>query len=85
MRCNAINMLRQAAAAIDPEQDAFGYAYMLGEFSSHLAQVRDGAISWDDFAEFYCLTKRDRPKAPLPNELSCWPADVLVPMRRIRR
>jgi hypothetical protein len=83
MRCNAINMLRQAVQAIDPERDDFGYAYMLGEFSSHLAHVRNGEISWEEFAEFYCLTARDRPQPPVKRELSRWPADVLVPLRRI--
>lgn len=85
MRCNAINMLCQATQAIDPERDDFGYAYMLGEFSSHLSQVRDGQISWEDFAEFYCLTERGRPKPPVIRELSRWPADVQVPLRRIVR
>ncbi|PHP18757.1 hypothetical protein CG471_15930 [Sphingobium sp. IP1] len=59
MRGNAINMLRQAARAIDP--NAIGaYDLMLEQLSLHLADLRDGKQSWAEFAEFYCLTERDR-------------------------
>ncbi|WP_416464014.1 hypothetical protein [Sphingomonas sp. VDB2] len=60
MRCNAINMLRQAARAIDPRKDVGAYAFCLGEMAQHLQQVRDGQFQWEDFAEAYCLTERDR-------------------------
>ncbi|WP_287002330.1 hypothetical protein [Sphingobium sp.] len=59
MRVNAINMLRQAARAIDP--NAIGaYDLMLEQLGLHLADLRDGKQSWAEFAEFYCLTERDR-------------------------
>jgi hypothetical protein len=60
MRVNAVNMLRQAAHAIDPDKDVGAYEFMLGELSQHLAMVRDGQHTWDEFAEAYCLTERDR-------------------------
>lgn len=63
MRVNAVNMLRQAARAIDPERDVGAYGFMLEELSQHLAMVRDGQHTWDEFAEVYCLTERDRAKA----------------------
>lgn len=63
MRCNAINMLRQAADAIDPRKDDGAYAFMLGEIADHLGQVRDGLHTWEEFAELYCLTERDRKEA----------------------
>lgn len=62
MRINAINMLRQAADAIDPARDQGGYAYMLKGMSEVLAELRDGKITWDEFAESFCLTERDRPQ-----------------------
>lgn len=66
MRCNAINMLRQASNAITREGKDYGYDFSLGELGRHLAEVRDGQHSWEEFAEFYCLTERDRPDSPKP-------------------
>lgn len=63
MRVNAVNMLRQAANAIDPDKDHGAYEFMLGELSGHLAMVRDGQHTWEEFAEAYCLTERDRKAA----------------------
>ncbi len=60
MRCNAINMLRQAAGAITREGRQYGYDFSLEEFGRHLGEVRDGVHTWEEFAEFYCLTERDR-------------------------
>lgn len=63
MRVNAVNMLRQASKAIDPERDHGAYAFMLDELADHLGQVRDGKHTWEEFAEAYCLTERDRKAA----------------------
>lgn len=63
MRVNAVNMLRQASRAIDPKKDTGAYEFMLDELSQHLAMVRDGQHTWEEFAEAYCLTERDRAKA----------------------
>ena len=60
VRCNAINMLKQASNAITKEGRRFGYDFSLEELARHLGEVRDGQHSWEDFAEFYCLTARDR-------------------------
>lgn len=60
MRVNAVNMLRQAAQAIDPRKDDGAYVFMLDEFSQHLAMVRDGLHTWEEFAQAYCLTESDR-------------------------
>lgn len=61
MRWNVINMLRQAQDCIEQrKRDDFGYAFGLEELGRHLAEVRDGKHTWDEFAEFYCLTERDR-------------------------
>ncbi len=62
MRCNAVNMLKQASQVIDPNRDIGAYAFMLEEMSDHLAMVRDGLHTWEEFAEAYCLTERDRKK-----------------------
>lgn len=62
MRCNAINMLNQAAKAISPKHD-HGYSFSLEELARHLGEVRDGTHSWEEFAEFYCLTPADRKAA----------------------
>lgn len=64
MRCNAINLLRQASECIEYQREDDGaYAFMLGELAVHLGEVRDGKHTWGEFAEAYCLTERDRPKA----------------------
>ena len=64
MRCNAIGLLKQAADTIEHRRrDDGAYAFMLGELAGHLANVRDGKHTWDEFAEFYCLTERDRKEA----------------------
>jgi len=60
VRVNLINMLRQSARAIDPDRDHGAYAFMLEEVADHLNDVRDGKHTWDEFAEFYCLTERYR-------------------------
>ena len=60
MRCNAINMLRQAAAAISKEGRRYGYDFSLEELGRHMAQVRDGEVAVDEFLQFYCLTEADR-------------------------
>jgi len=61
MRVNAINMLRQAARAVDPQATGM-YPLMLEQLGLHLAALRDGETSWEEFAEFYCLTEADRSK-----------------------
>lgn len=62
MRVNAINMLNQASVCIEGRKpDTGAYAYMLEELAGHLADVRDGRHTWEEFAECYCLTERDRP------------------------
>ena len=64
MRCSAIGLLKQAADTIEHRRkDEGAYAYMLGELADHLAGVRDGNHTWEEFAEFYCLTERDRKAA----------------------
>lgn len=60
MRVNAIQMLRQSSRLIDPKRDDGSYSWMLGEFATALEQVRDGNGTWEDFAETFCLTERDR-------------------------
>ncbi|WP_311271266.1 hypothetical protein [Sphingobium sp. WCS2017Hpa-17] len=60
MRINAINMLNQAAKAISKEGRKFAYDYSLQQLAEHLGDVRDGKHTWEEFAEFYCLTERDR-------------------------
>jgi len=62
MRVNAINMLRQASKAITREGRLHGYDFSLAELARHLGEVRDGKHSWEEFAEFYCLTEKDRLK-----------------------
>jgi len=64
MRCNVINMLSQSAAAITHQGRQFGYDFSLQELARHLGEVRDGMHSWEEFAEFYCLTERDRKPQP---------------------
>lgn len=65
MRCNVINMLRQASNAITREGRRYGYDFSLEELQRHFEEVRDGKHTWAEFAEFYCLTERDRTaKAP---------------------
>ena len=60
MRCNAINMLRQAAGATSKEGRCYGYDFSLEELARHLAQVRDGEVPVEEFLQFYCLTEADR-------------------------
>ena len=65
MRWNLINMLRQARECIEnSDHDTGGYAYGLECLEENLAAVRDGRDTWADFAEFYCLTERDRKPDP---------------------
>lgn len=62
MRWNIINMLAQAKNCLENrERDVGGYAYGIECLMENLEQVRDGKATWDEFAEFYCLTERDRP------------------------
>lgn len=64
MRWNVINMLRQAEGCIKHQaRDDYGYAYGLECLRENLEAVRDGKSTWDEFAEFYCLTERDRKSA----------------------
>ena len=59
MRVNLINMLRQAADTIEHRRrDDGAYAFMLEEVAGHLADVRDGKHTWDEFAEAYCLDRK---------------------------
>ena len=63
MRFKVCNLLRQAADTIEHRRrDEAAYAYMLEQLAEHLALVRDGDETWEDFAEVWCLTERDRPK-----------------------
>lgn len=61
MRCDAINMLRQASHAISREGRQYGLDFSLQELARHLGEVRDGVHTWEEFAQFYCLTEQDRP------------------------
>jgi len=63
MRCNAINMLRQAAGAISKEGRRYGYDFSLEDLARHMEQLRDGEVSAEDFLQFYCLTEADRKAA----------------------
>jgi hypothetical protein len=59
MKVNLANLLRQAAACIDPEKDTGAYAYMLAEeVAEHIDGVRAGTFTVEQFAEHYCLTPR---------------------------
>ena len=60
MRLNVINMLNQASLHIANGGQNFAYDYALTELAAHLAAVRDGDHTWEEFAEAYCLTERDR-------------------------
>ncbi|QUT04015.1 hypothetical protein KFK14_12750 [Sphingobium phenoxybenzoativorans] len=63
MRVNAPNLLRQAADCIEHRRsDTGAYAAMLRDLQADLLLVRDGKRTWEEFAEFYCLAERDRPK-----------------------
>lgn len=63
MRVNIISLLNQASNCIENRKPNTGaYGYVLGELAGHLATVRDGGATWEEFAELYCLTERDRPK-----------------------
>lgn len=55
MRCDLANMLRQARATIDPEQDRWGYAAALEDLEDHVRGVRDGKHTLDEFADFYMI------------------------------
>lgn len=55
MKVNLTGLLRQAAAAIDPERDQRAYAFMLGEVADHVQMVRDGKATLEEFAELYGL------------------------------
>lgn len=57
MRCNLANLLRQAAAKIDPKRDTMAYAYMLREVADHITDVREGRHTLDEFAEAYCMKR----------------------------
>ena len=64
MRVNAIGLLKQAADTSDHRRkDRGSYAYMLGELADHLADVRAGKHTWEEFAQFYCLTPADAEKS----------------------
>jgi len=63
MRINAINMLRQASRTMTRQGRSFGYDSTLEILAEHLEMVREGKASWEQFAEVYCLTERDR-RAP---------------------
>lgn len=63
MRINVCNMLCQAADTIEHRRrDEGAYAYMLEQLAEHLAIIRDGEATWEEFAEVWCLTERDRRK-----------------------
>jgi hypothetical protein len=55
MRVNIENMLRQIASAV--HRSPYGYAFMLGELSKHLRQLRDRTEAGDSTAldEFFRL------------------------------
>jgi hypothetical protein len=53
MKENLANLLRQAAAAIDPKRDAGAYAYMLGEVADHVDAVKAGKHTLAEFAAHY--------------------------------
>ena len=62
MRWNIINMLRQAQECLErSDRDVGGYAYGLECLRENLERLRDGKCSFEEFAEFYCLTERGRP------------------------
>jgi hypothetical protein len=48
MRVNIENMLRQIASAV--HRSPYGYAFMLGELSKHLRQLRDRTEAGDSTA-----------------------------------
>jgi len=56
MRVNLANLLKQAAAAIDPEKDHGAYAWMLGEeIPRLLGEVKAGQHTPQEFAEAFCF------------------------------
>ena len=55
MRVNLANLLRQAAATIDPDKDTGAYAFMLGEVADHIDDVRAGKHSIAEFTDHYCM------------------------------
>jgi len=59
MKVNAIGLLRNAAHCIENrKRDDGAYAYSLEQLADHLIDVRDGKHTWEEFAEFYCLTAK---------------------------
>lgn len=55
MRCDAANMLRQAANAINPETDRYAYACALEDMADHIQQVRSGEVPIEEFTRFYMI------------------------------
>ncbi|MDB5707819.1 MAG: hypothetical protein JWN66_4935 [Sphingomonas bacterium] len=60
MNCNLAGLARNAADCISPRKDRGAYAFMLQELAGHVDQVRAGAVSLDEFADYYKL----RPVSP---------------------
>lgn len=58
-RCDSANMLRNAAAMINPKRDYGAYAFMLEEMAQHIQQVRRGEVTLDEFARFYMIEKME--------------------------
>ena len=65
MRCNLLNMLRQANAAISPKRDRYNQASAGVEMlMGHIEDLHAGRHTLDEFADFYML----RPDASKPVE-----------------
>lgn len=57
-RCDSANMLRNAAAMINPKRDYSAYAFTLEEMAGHIEQVRRGDVTLDEFARFYMIERQ---------------------------
>lgn len=67
MRVSAIGLLTNARNALPKrattENQADMHRYMIDEMISHIKMVREGILSLEDFADFYCIKPKDEKKA----------------------
>lgn len=59
MRVSLTGLLRSARALIRDDEDRGAYAFMLGELVDHIEDVRAGRHTLEEFADFYCMTRKD--------------------------
>ena len=62
MKCNLIALLNNIASDLEDAhgESAGGYGYALRELAGNLQELANNPEQWSEFADIYCLTKREQ-------------------------